>query len=352
MMKIMTIVGTRPELIRLSRIIPLLDTYTDHVFVHTGQNYDPNLNDIFFKELGIRYPDISLDRAAIPKILEIVDEVLDEERPDKILILGDTNSGLSALMAKRKGIPVYHMEAGNRCFDDRVPEEVNRRVIDQCSDVLMPYTEGSKQNLLAEGFRSNRIFVIGNPIHEVIRYYVPVGMMPKLIIDKEVIPGQYFLVTLHRAETLHDKNVLCNVLESLYRVQLKYEMPIVISVHPHLKDVLRKYGLQISSFMQHEPFGFGEFVSLERHAACVLTDSGTVQEECSILNVPCVILRDVTERPETVEAGGGIIAGRNNNIVNAVRVAMELQRSTLPSDYSRLNVSDVVMKILMSEVPP
>jgi UDP-N-acetylglucosamine 2-epimerase (non-hydrolysing) len=351
-MRVMTILGTRPEMIRLSRIIPLLDTYTEHCLVHTGQNYDPNLRDIFYESLKMRAPDVFSQRTNVPEILEFADDVMKDQSPDKVLILGDTNSGLSALMAKKRGIPVYHMEAGNRCFDDRVPEELNRRVIDHASDVLLPYTETGRQNLLREGIQPNRIYVTGNPIFEAMEWYAPAKMTPKIVESGSVKFKQYYLVTLHRSENLDDKNVLARILDSLHVLQKTTDCPVVLSVHPHLRDNVTKFNLSLKNFMTFDPFDFPEFIQLERAARCVLTDSGTVQEECCILNVPCVILRNVTERPETIEAGSGVVAGHDyNSIVQAMQICTDIPVSVIPSGYRRYDVGPTVVKILLGKVP-
>lgn len=354
-MRVMTIVGTRPELIRLSTIIQLLDQYTDHTFVHTGQNYDPTLNDNLYSDLCLRRPDMSGDGTTIPTILKFVDDVMEEVKPDRLLILGDTNSGLSALMAKRRGITVYHMEAGNRCYDDSVPEELNRRIIDHASDVLLPYTENSRRNLLLEGIRPNRIFVTGNPIHEVIKTRVSPLIVPSLIANGTVKEHEYLLVTLHRSETVDHLDRLYTMIGTLSAVQDTLKTPIVLSVHPHLRKQVQKHGIDLDKmFITREPFGFREFIHLERSAMCVLTDSGTVQEECSIMNVPCVTLRDVTERPEILEAGGGIIAGsKQTDIVRAIRIAVNQLRPgyVTPIEYHKPNVSDVVVRIVTGVVP-
>ncbi|HEY69887.1 MAG TPA: UDP-N-acetylglucosamine 2-epimerase (non-hydrolyzing), partial [Anaerolineae bacterium] len=316
-MRVMTILGTRPEIIRLSQIIPKLDALCDHVLVHTGQNYDPALSDVFFQELGIRAPDHYLGVQAesfgkqVGRILIESERVLLEEHPDRLLVLGDTNSGLSSIIAKRMGIPVYHMEAGNRCYDDRVPEEVNRRIIDHSSDVLMPYTERSRANLLREGIAGERIYVTGNPIYEVMRHYDARIAASKILKDLHLKKGGFFLVTMHRAENVDEEARLQALTRTLQRLHAQYNLPVIISTHPHTKARMEAFGIEVD----HEairflpPFGFFDFVMLERNAFCVLSDSGTVQEECCILKIANVTIRDVTERPETVECGSNILSG-------------------------------------------
>jgi UDP-N-acetylglucosamine 2-epimerase (non-hydrolysing) len=345
-MKILTIVGTRPELIRLSRIIPLLDKYCDHTFLHTGQNYDPNLGDIFYNQMEIRRPDIQLDCVSITDILDGVEEQIIGIKPDRILILGDTNSGLAAIVAKRRCIPICHMEAGNRCYDDSVPEEINRRIIDTCSDILMPYTERSGQNLIREGYAPNKIFVTGNPIFEVISHYNEQIQQSRILIDLNLIPKGYYLVTLHRSENVDNPIRLTHIIHALHH--LSKEMPVIISAHPHLKlrmDNTNKDGLQFC-----EPFGFFDFVKLEKNAACVLSDSGTVQEETAILGLPNVTLRNVTERPETIESGSGILTGFDpETIVRCVKIARE-NVGNCPSEYFKHDVSKTVVKIVLGEL--
>ena len=321
-MKIMTILGTRPEIIRLSAVIPLLDAHTDHILVHTGQNYDERLSRIFFDELGVRAPDEFLGvrsatfAAQMGQILERSQELFLRHRPDRVLILGDTNSGLAALVARRLGIPVYHMEAGNRCYDDRVPEEVNRRVIDHSSSVLLPYTERSRENLLAEGFPGNRIHVTGNPIQQVISRFAARIAASRALEEAGVSPGKYFLVTAHRSENVDNGERLHSLLTGL--------SPALIGGNTVIPGVvsccipgpwLTRAGLAGMEIAQEgikliSPLGFFDFIRLEQSAFCILSDSGTVQEEACLFGVPNVTLRDVTERPETLESSGSnILAG-------------------------------------------
>jgi UDP-N-acetylglucosamine 2-epimerase (non-hydrolysing) len=354
-MKILTVLGTRPEIIRLSRVIERLDALCEHILVNTGQNFDSNLNDIFFQQMGIRAPDACLEAAGsfgeqMGIILGKVEQILLKEKPDKFLVLGDTNSALSAVVAKRLGISVYHMEAGNRCYDDRVPEEVNRRIIDHSSDVLMPYTERSRQNLLAEGIPGRRIYVTGNPIREVIRHYQgqidAAGIFQRLKIE----PGKYFLVTLHRAENVDVEERLRKFAAAFNTLQSAYNLPVIVSTHPHTRTRLEAFGISINNpqIRLLEPFGFFDFVALEQHAYCVLSDSGTVQEECCIFKVPNVTLRDVTERPETLECGSNILTGADPEMILA-SVKTVLSRTpdwVPPSEYLAENVSQTVIRIV------
>ena len=354
-MKVMTVLGTRPEIIRLSRIIEKLDHTCQHVLVHTGQNYDPNLNEVFFQQLGVRAPDHYLNtRGSLGEQLGILlaetEKILEKEKPDKLLVLGDTNSALSAIIAKRNGIPVYHMEAGNRCYDDRVPEEVNRRIIDHSSDVLMPYTERSRQNLLREGIAGERIFVTGNPIYEVIQYYDDQIQASMILRDLELTPLKYFLVTLHRAENVDIEERLRELTLALERIQKKYEMPVIVSTHPHTRARMENFGLLNENPDVHflQPFGFFDFIMLEQNAACVLSDSGTVQEECAIFKVANVTLRDVTERPETLECGSNILTSADSeNIIRCVGLVLEQKGEWfVPPEYLVENVSDTVIRLL------
>ena len=355
-MKILTVLGTRPEIIRLSRVIEKLDKLCDHILVHTGQNFDPNLSDIFFKELKVRKPDHYLGVKGetfgrqIGQMLEKVDAVLAKEKPDRLLILGDTNSGLSAILAKRRGIPVFHMEAGNRCYDDRVPEEVNRRVIDHSSDILMPYTERSRQNLLKEGIEGQRIFVTGNPILEVINHYEPEIEKSEIHKKLGLKKKKYFLVTLHRAENVDLKPRLKNLLEALDRVQKEYKLPLILSLHPHTRQKIAQFVIKLSNpnIRCIDPPGFFSFIALERNAFCVLSDSGTVQEECCIFKVPNVTLRDTTERPETIECGSNILSGAEpETVLRCVRTVLASPPDWIPPrEYLEKAVAATVIKIV------
>lgn len=356
-MKVMTLFGTRPEIIRLCQVIKRLDPFCDQVLVHTGQNYDPNLSDVFFRDLDLRSPDVHLgiratgfaDQAG--QILARVGEVLVRERPDRLLILGDTNSGLGAVVAARMRIPVYHMEAGNRCYDDRVPEEINRRIIDHCSNVLMPYTHRSKENLLREGIERQRIFVIGNPIYEVLNTHAARIESSDVLTRLNVEAGKYFLVTMHRAENVDDPLRLERLLTGLAQVAETREQPMVVSLHPRTADKMKRFGLDPQSERVRllAPLGFFDFVKLERNARCVLSDSGTVQEECCIFRVPNVTIRDVTERPETIECGSSILTGDDpERILSAVDIVLGSPCDwTPPGEYVEPSVSIAVAKSIL-----
>jgi UDP-N-acetylglucosamine 2-epimerase (non-hydrolysing) len=354
----MTILGTRPEIIRLSLIIPRLDQLCDQVLVNTGQNYDDNLSGVFFQQLGVRRPDHELEARGtfgeqIGTILSGAERLMLELKPDRFLVLGDTNSSLAAIMAKRLGIPVYHMEAGNRSYDDRVPEEVNRRLIDHASTVLLPYTERSRQNLLREGIPGDRIYVTGNPIYEVLTHFEPQIAGSNALANVGLEAGAYFLVTLHRAETVDVPERLQGVVAGLEAIAAKYGQPVLWSVHPHTRKRLRELGIDpdgIKGVRCVEPLGLFEFVALQKTARCVLTDSGTVQEECSIFRVPSVTLRDVTERPETIEAGSNMLGGvQAEGILRSTEVALSAKPDWQPpAGYMDLDVTTTVVKIVLA----
>jgi len=354
-MKVLTLLGTRPEIIRLSRVIEVLDANCEHVLVHTGQNYDDRLSGLFFRELGVREPDIYLgvrgDGFAdqVGRILSKAEEVFRAERPDTVLVLGDTNTGLAAFVAKRMGIRVCHMEAGNRCYDDRVPEEVNRRVIDHCSSVLMPYTHRSAANLVREGIERQRIYVTGNPIKEVLDHYEAQIERANPFSEAGVRPDEYFLVTAHRAETVDVPERLESLVRALNAAIAKYEMPALASLHPRTADKMREFGVDAGKVTFVPPLGLFDFVRLEKDAFCVLSDSGTVQEECCIFGVPTVTLRDVTERPETIECGSNILAGVDaDRILPAIDLAVRSGGAWRPPDeYLVDNVSDTVARIVL-----
>jgi UDP-N-acetylglucosamine 2-epimerase (non-hydrolysing) len=354
-MKIMTILGTRPEIIRLSRVIPLLDQYADHVLVHTGQNYDDRLSDLFFRELGVRAPDARMgvrgggfgEQAG--QILAGSEALFLEHRPDRVLILGDTNSGLSAIVAARLGIPVFHMEAGNRCYDDRVPEEVNRRAIDHASTVLMPYTERSRANLLREGIAGDRIFVTGNPISQVLDHYAGAIDGSRVHETHGLTPRGYVLVTMHRAENVDVEPRLRSLLTALSQVRSRTGKPVICSLHPRTRSRMAELepGLAADVIFL-EPLGLFDFVRLERDAFCILSDSGTVQEEACIFGIPNVTIREVTERPETVECGSNILAGSHPDSISAAvdLVTREARGWRVPEEYTRPLVAETVCRIL------
>jgi len=353
----MTIFGTRPEIIRLSLVLGILDRHCDHVTVHTGQNYTESLSDIFIRDLGIRTPDVHLGiRAAgfahqAAQIIKGVDDALAKHNPDKVLILGDTNSALSAIVCARRGIPVFHMEAGNRCYDDRVPEEVNRRIIDHASTILLPYTGRSKENLISEGISRDRIYVTGNPIFEVLEAYSEQIESSAALTELKVEPNDYFLVTLHRAENVDMPGRLREIFAGLSAVSEKHGKKMLVSVHPRTAQRLGEFDIKVNEekIRLLDPLGFFDFVKLEKNAFAVLTDSGTVQEECAIFGVPNVTVRDVTERPETLECGSNVVSGAaSENISAAVELATSLPNDwAAPTEYLQTNPSSVVAKIVL-----
>lgn len=357
-MKIATVLGTRPEIIRLSLIIKKLDTLCTHVLIHTGQNFDRNLSDLFFEEMDIRKPDYHLEVKAdtmsgqIGQLLERCEKVFRDEKPDRILILGDTNSALCAIIAKRMGIPVYHMEAGNRCFDDRVPEEVNRRIVDHSSDILLPYTHRSKENLYREGFPVNRVYVTGNPIGEVITAYEDKISVSQILATLKLTPQKYFLATIHRAENVDGADRFAQIIAALNQAAATHNLPVIVSTHPRTRAKLAEQkSASLNDLVKFvEPFGFFDFIKLEQNAFCVLSDSGTVQEECAIFGVPTVTVRDVTERPETVDCGSNILSGADTeSLLRAIRAVTELPpRWTAPAEYLEKAVSDTVCRLLLS----
>jgi UDP-N-acetylglucosamine 2-epimerase (non-hydrolysing) len=357
-LKIATILGTRPEIIRLSSVIRLLDARCDHILVDTGQNYDDRLSGLFFRDLRVRPPDISLGVCAprfaeqVAKILCGIEAVLCERRPDRVLILGDTNSGLSAIVARRFGIPVYHMEAGNRCYDFRVPEEANRRIIDHLSSVWMPYTNRSRENLLREGIASADIYVTGNPIYEVLQNYRDQISASDVLARLDVAEKQFFLITMHRAENVDLEERLRGILDGLSSLYERYKLPVICSVHPRTRARAAQFQIALDrpGIVLCEPLGFFDFVRLEQSAFCVISDSGTVQEETCILRIPNVTIRDVTERPETVECGSNVLAGCHPaRILDAVDfVTSKEPRWQIPPEYLVPEVAGTVAAILLS----
>ena len=351
--KVVTIVGTRPELIRLSRLIPKLDQFYDHKLIHTGQNFDNSLRDQFFADLGIRKPDYELNLkeqrigfAYIGSMLADIAGILELEAPDAAVILGDTNSGLAAYVCKQLGIPVFHLEAGNRCYDDKVPEEVNRRVIDASSDWLLTYTQRSREQLLREGYHPSRVIVIGNPITEVLRHFVDQRDITEVRAQFEAASGAYMLATLHRAENVSVEPRLRSIVAALN--QASAELPVILSVHPKLDSMLGKFGIELADGVKASPaFDFSTFAALMSECRVVVSDSGTVPEEAAILDKPCVLLRDSTERPELLENNSMVVSGvETDSILAAVDIAIHSDVGSLPRDYEDTDVSSKVVKIL------
>lgn len=353
-MKVMTIVGTRPEIIKMSEVIKRLDMYTDHVFVHTGQNYDYELNQIFFDDLNLRQPDVILDTAGgtlaetVGNIMVGVEKLLVEHKPDAVVILGDTNSALSGIIAKRMKIPLFHLEAGNRCFDDNVPEEINRRILDHISDINFVYTENQRRNLLAEGLAKDRVFLMGSPMKEVFNSTLIDIDSSEVLEELGVEPDKYFLVSIHRDENVEiDKN-LDELMRTLSLISVKYELPIIVSTHPRLKKKLQDRQIAGVKFMK--PFGFLDYNKLQMNARCVISDSGTISEESSLLGFPAITIRNAMERLEAVDVGSIIITGvSSDSILNALDIVQS--PTTCPDDYDIDNCSERVVKAVIGYTP-
>jgi UDP-N-acetylglucosamine 2-epimerase len=361
-LKVMTIVGTRPELIKLSRVIAELDRCTDHVLVHTDQNYDNRLNRIFFDELDIRNADYYLDAAGrtssetIANVILKIDPVLSEVRPDAVLLYGDTNSCMAAIAAKKHKIPVFHMEAGNRCFDERVPEEINRRIIDHISDINMPLTEHARRYLIAEGIRPETIIKIGSCIHEVLEFYEPKINQSLILQDVGLISQGYFVVSAHREENVDKPETLRSLIESLNELVNEYNLPIIFSTHPRTRNRLDElqFGELDPKIKFMEPMGFLDYVHLQKNAKCVISDSGTIAEEASLLNLPAVTIRQAHERPEGVDEGTLIISEIiPEQLLESVAVILKQHKNNsrttkIVSDYLGGPVSIKVTRIILS----
>jgi len=360
-LKVMTVVGTRPEIIRLSRLIDLLDRHCEHVLVHTGQNYDYELNEVFFSDLGIRRPDCFLEAAGataaqtIGQVIIAGDKALDEYQPDALLILGDTNSALVAIAAKRRKVPIFHMEAGNRCFDFRVPEEINRRIVDHISDINLPYSQIARDYLLREGLPPDQVICTGSPMREVIEHYREGIEASDVVKRLGLQAGQFFVVSSHREENVDapaNLRRLCGVLDGLAE---KYAEPVIFSTHPRTRKRLDSLGLQTHALVQfHQPFGFLDYVHLQTRARAVLSDSGTITEESSVLNFPALNLREVHERPEGFEEGAVMMVGLSLERalqcldILASQPRGELRALRLVNDYAPNNVSEKVLRIIVS----
>lgn len=361
MLKVMTIVGTRPEIIRLSRTIPLLDKYCDHTLVHTGQNYDYNLNQVFFDDLGIRTPDAFLEAAGetpsetIAQVISKVDIVISNYQPDAILILGDTNSCLAAISAKRRKIPVFHMEAGNRCYDFRVPEEINRRIVDHVSDINLTYSDIAREYLLKEGFPADQIIKTGSPMREVIEYYHDNIIAANPCDELGLAAKKYFLVSIHREENVDSADRLSTIVEILEHLERLHSLPVIVSTHPRTRKRLEALNLPNHENIRFlQPFGFFDYVNLQINAKCVLSDSGTLTEESSILNFPALNLREVHERPEGFEEASVMMVGLDKDrIDDGIRILADQPAGgerliKLVNDYSANNVSEKVLRIIHS----
>ena len=360
-MKIITVVGTRPEIIRLSAVIKACDKHFIHILVHTGQNWDYTLNEIFFKELEIRKPDYYLDAVGenlgetIGNIISKSYNLFREVNPEALLILGDTNSALSAISAKRLKIPIFHMEAGNRCFDQNVPEELNRRIVDHISDINLPYTEHSRRYLLSEGIRKEYIFVTGSPMPEVLNNYKDSINKSKVLDRLKLEKGGYILVSAHREENIDIEDNFLNLVNSLNSVADEFKLPVIYSTHPRSWKKIQERKIKFNSLIRKlKPFGFIDYNKLQQNAFCVLSDSGTLSEESAILNFPAVLIRTSTERPEVLDKGSIIIGGiKSDEVIQSIYSSVELFKeldnaNILPVDYQDTNVSIKVVKIIQS----
>tara|TARA_B100001113_G_scaffold249220_1_gene205276 strand:+ start:7243 stop:8388 length:1146 start_codon:yes stop_codon:yes gene_type:complete len=362
-LKVVTVVGTRPEIIRLSRVIAALDNSSaiDHVLIHTGQNYDYTLNEIFFEELGIRKPDYFLEAAGetstetVGNILIKIDSLLNKLKPDAFLVLGDTNSSLSSISAKKRKIPIFHMEAGNRCFDQRVPEETNRKIVDHISDINLTYSDIAREYLIKEGLPADRIIKTGSPMFEVLSFYEENISTSKVLKKLSLKKEKYFLVSTHREENVSNEINFKNLLESLNKLALHFNYPIIVSTHPRTKKEIRKLKLTINPLIQFlDPMGFIDYNALQSNAYIVLSDSGTISEESSILNFRALNIREAHERPEAMEETSVMMVGVNaENIFRGVEEVMSQhigsdRNFNLVSDYSKSNVSSKVIRIILS----
>lgn len=364
-LKVVTIVGTRPELIKLCRVIAELDRHTDHILVHTGQNYDYELNEIFFEQLEIRQPDYFLEAAgstAVKTIGEVIvrsDHVLGQESPDAVLLLGDTNSCLAAISAKRRKIPIFHMEAGNRSFDQRIPEEINRKIVDHVSDINLPYTEHARRYLLAEGLDPARVIKTGSPLAEVLDHYRPGIDASKIIEELDLKTGGFFVVSAHREENVDDPARLRRLLGALEALAERHAKPLVVSTHPRTRERLGASRLTGSVSRQIrflKPLGFLDYVRLQMEAFCILSDSGSVTEEASLLNLPAVTIRDAHERPEGMDEATVVMSGLDpERVLQAVELVtaqhqQEPRAFRRVSDYEASNVSKKVVRIILSYI--
>ena len=359
-MKVMTIVGTRPEIIRLSEVIKACDRYFDHVLVHTGQNWDYTLNEIFFEELELREPDYYLGAVGdhlgetMGNIIAKSYEVLAKERPDALLILGDTNSALSAISAKRLKVPIFHMEAGNRCFDQNVPEEINRRIVDHISDINLPYTEHSRRYLLSEGIRKEHIFVTGSPMTEVLHKNMDKIQSSNVLSELNLEPEKYILVSAHREENIDNEQNFFSLMNALNHIAERYRLPIIYSTHPRSWKKIEEREFEFNPLIrQLKPFGFFDYNKLQLNSFCTLSDSGTLSEEAAILGFPAVLIRTSTERPEVLDKGTMVIGGiTEKDIVQAVELSRAMwnnkEQRNLAPDYLDENVSVKVVKIIQS----
>jgi UDP-N-acetylglucosamine 2-epimerase len=358
--KVVTVVGTRPEIIRLSRTIIMLDKYVNHILIHTGQNYDYELNEIFFKDLEIRKPDYFLEidistlGSSVGDIIRKSEAVLIKENPDALLVLGDTNSCLSAYMARRLKIPIYHMEAGNRCFDFNVPEEINRRLIDHIADFNLVYTEHARRHLISEGLPQRRIYLTGSPMFEVLGYYKSKIEQSKILRDLKLEKQKYLIVSTHREENVDNTNILNSILSILNKLAEEYNFPIIVSTHPRTQKRIEEFpDFKLNNLIKFfKPFGFTDFIQLQINALCTISDSGTINEESAILGFPAISLRNSMERPEALDAGTIILTGFDERIVlNSIQMLISKNekglKKLIPVDYTVPDTSRRVVKLIL-----
>lgn len=359
-MKVVTILGTRPEIIRISSVIALLERHVNHVLVHTGQNYDYELNEVFFEELGVKKPDyfMNVDTSSLGHvyggIMIKAEEILTKEKPDAVLILGDTNSSIAAIIAKRMKIPIYHMEAGNRCFDQNVPEETNRRIVDHTSDFNLCYTEHARRHLISEGLPHRRIYVTGSPMKEVLMAHLDRIKASNILNELTLKKGEYFLVSIHREENVDNSENLNKLIDALEKIAKEYNYPIIVSTHPRTRKRLETLDRKkISDKIRFlKPFGFLDYVKLQMQACCVISDSGTICEESSMLNFPAITVRNAIERPEAMDTGSIVVTGLDSDVIFE---AIKLQTSKdirqrevfVPDDYKIENTSERVVKLIL-----
>ena len=358
MLKVITVVGTRPEIIRLACVIKLFDKYTNHILVHTGQNYDYELNQIFFEDLELRKPDyfLNVNTSSLGRVLGEtligIEEVIDKEKPDAMLILGDTNASIAAIMAKRKHVPIYHMEAGNRSFDANVPEEINRKMIDHIADFNLVYTENSRRHLYAEGLSHRRVYVTGSPMHEVLNTYMPKIIKSDILYKLSLAPKQYFLISVHREENVDYPENLKRISDVLNALAEKYQLPIIVSTHPRTRKRIEMMAdFKFDPLVQFlKPFGFSDYNFLQMNALCVVSDSGTISEESSILKFPAITIRNSMERPEAIDAGTIILSGFDPEVVlDSINLVVEegAQYAKICPEYQVENTAMRVLKLVM-----
>jgi UDP-N-acetylglucosamine 2-epimerase len=364
MLKVMTIVGTRPELIKMSRVIAEFDVHTKHILVHTGQNYDYELNQLFFEDLGIRKPDHFLEAVGenaaqtIARVIEKADAIMEQDRPDAVMLYGDTNSCLAVIAAKRRKIPVFHMEAGNRCFDQRVPEELNRKVLDHLSDINLVLTEHARRYLIAEGVRPETIIKSGSHMREVLDYYMPKIQQSDILQRMGLASNEFFIVSAHREENVDTPNNLRDMVETLNALAEQYRHPVIVSTHPRTKKRLDSLDLgQLNPLIQFlKPFGFCDYIKLQMESLCVVSDSGTITEEASLLNLPAITIRNAHERPEGMDVGTLIMSGlKKERVLDAVKVILaqhnKSERATAAiEDYEISSASKKILRIVLSYV--